>query len=86
MPLCLVKGILLQMENKAAEVKEQDVEDCLAQYRKKPSNCCDWGVLWGKKGSRQLRTDKGSQRIVWEEERHSEPLSLPGETTLFHSR
>lgn len=61
MPLCLAKEILLQMENKAAEVKGQDVEDCLAQDRKKPSNCCDWGVLWGKKGSRGLRTNKGSQ-------------------------
>lgn len=49
MPLCLAKEILLQMENKAAEVKGQDVEDCLAQDRKKPSSCCDWGMLWGKK-------------------------------------
>lgn len=42
MPLCLAKEILLQMENKAAEVKGQDVEDCLAQDRKKPPNSCDW--------------------------------------------
>lgn len=85
MPLCLAKEILLQMENKAAEVKGQDVEDCLAQDRKKPSNCCDWGVLWGKKGPRGLSTNKGLQRLVWEE-RQSEPLSLPGETTLLHWR
>lgn len=74
MPLYLAKEILLQMENKAAEVKGQDVEDCLARDEKKPSNCCDWEVLWGKKGSERLRTNKGSQRIAWEEERHSEPL------------
>lgn len=60
MPLCLAKEILLQRENKAAKVKGQDIEDCLAQDRKKP-NCCGWGVLWGKKGSRGLRTNKGSQ-------------------------
>lgn len=46
-PLCLAKEILLQAENKAAEVKGQDVEDCLAQGRKKPSNCYVWEVLWG---------------------------------------
>lgn len=62
------------MENKAAEVKGQDVEDCLAWDKKKLLNCCDWEVLWGKKASRRLGTNKESQRIVWEEEGHSESL------------
>lgn len=69
-------------QSSRSEGKGQDVEDCLAQDRKKPSNCCDWGVLWGK-ASRGLRT---KLKIAWEGGGQSKALPLPGETALLHWR